>query len=484
MARFSNRRTRPGSWDSTRSNNCLLLPLLFAAALITSSCSESPPPVSAAAAGYLTGSLARDEPQPVYAEDTNDCWNRIFYCLFTRTVKIRVTDDFPDAAPFGVTTNLMGMTNAVTSRLLERIESGDRAIDPLYPHEQFCPDIGAAQVLEEPRYSRFRQALTEALDEKTNRPPLARALMQSDCWAAYDVLSQDVSGSVLPDAPIPLFHQRQAELRPLLARFIRRLSLTTGEIQSLPNNYALAASAQGLPNLFVRNSEWLEVSWLTNRFHDEAAGNRRSARVFIKPLVPPKDKQAFVNTFRNEYHGRAEFYARPDYSERVAAVALVVQSLLLDNSGKAVPGPITFSVETRTFLRNQEGKLTGGKFSEHELNRRLFLTKPSSGGLAAFAEDSPAYVRGRNAFDFGFASTLEDPPNVGRQPAMLISMRSRCSSCHGPEGRFIITFSFESPNPPAPPVQLLQASGHIRAEFVAAKKMQQEDFKQLLELWK
>ncbi len=38
----------------------------------------------------------------------NDCWNRIFYCLFTRTVKIRVTDDFPDAAPFGATTNLMG----------------------------------------------------------------------------------------------------------------------------------------------------------------------------------------------------------------------------------------------------------------------------------------------------------------------------------------------------------------------------------------
>ncbi len=103
----------------------------------------------------------------------------------------------------------------------------------------------------------------------------------------------DVSDSVLPDAPIPLFHKRQAELRPLLARFIKRLALTAGEIQSLPDNYALAASTQGLPDLFGRNSEWLEVSWLTNRWHDGAAGNRRSARVFIKPLASAERQTGF-----------------------------------------------------------------------------------------------------------------------------------------------------------------------------------------------
>jgi hypothetical protein len=493
MARFNSPETPAGLPSSARTNHCLLLPFLFAVTLAASSCSKSSsprksnsesPPQKEANGGYLTGSLNKDEPQAIYADDPKDCWNRIFYCLFTRTVIIRVTEDFPDAAPFDATTNLMGTSTAVTTRVLERIESGDRAIDPLYPHEQFRPDTGAAQVLEEPRYSRFKQALTEALNEKTNRLPLARALMQSDAWAAYDVLSMDVSDSALPDAPIPLFQKRQAELRPLLARFLKKLALTAGEIQSLPDNYALAASAQGLPDLFGRNSEWLEVSWLTNRWHDGAAGNRRSARVFIKPLVPPKDKQAFLNTFWNEYHGRAEFYARPDYSEHVAAVALVVQSLLLDSSGKAVPSPMTFSVETRMFLRDKGGKLTQGKFAEYELNRRLFLTKPSSGGLAVFTENSPAYVRGRNAFDFGFASTPEDPPNFEPQPAMLISMRSRCISCHGPEGQFIITFSFESPNPPAPPVKLLQASGRVRAEYVADKKMKQEDLKQLLELWR
>src|SRR5580700_4670426 len=50
--------------------------------------------------GYRQGSLEADQPQAVYASDAQDSWNRIFYCLFTRTVTFRLTEDFPEGAPF------------------------------------------------------------------------------------------------------------------------------------------------------------------------------------------------------------------------------------------------------------------------------------------------------------------------------------------------------------------------------------------------
>jgi hypothetical protein len=37
------------------------------------------------------GSLPKDEPQAIYHPDPGDAWNRIFYCLFTRTVKTRLS---------------------------------------------------------------------------------------------------------------------------------------------------------------------------------------------------------------------------------------------------------------------------------------------------------------------------------------------------------------------------------------------------------
>jgi hypothetical protein len=47
-----------------------------------------------------SGSLPKDEPQAIYHSDTADSWNRIFYCLFTRTVKTHLSQDFSEGAPF------------------------------------------------------------------------------------------------------------------------------------------------------------------------------------------------------------------------------------------------------------------------------------------------------------------------------------------------------------------------------------------------
>jgi len=39
-------------------------------------------------------------PELIYAQDPNDAWNRIFYFLFSRRIQARLSDEFPEGAPF------------------------------------------------------------------------------------------------------------------------------------------------------------------------------------------------------------------------------------------------------------------------------------------------------------------------------------------------------------------------------------------------
>src|SRR5579862_5405952 len=68
--------------------------------------------------------LLGSAPQPIYSSDPNDAWNRIFYYLFSRRIQTRLSDLYPEGAPF---------VDGISTHLFERDEIGDRAIDPLYP---------------------------------------------------------------------------------------------------------------------------------------------------------------------------------------------------------------------------------------------------------------------------------------------------------------------------------------------------------------
>ncbi|MGA2260850.1 MAG: hypothetical protein ABSH28_05380 [Acidobacteriota bacterium] len=188
-----------------------------------------------------------DFSRAVYADDPADPWNRIFHSLFTRTVKIRMSDNFSEAAPFMRLQVIAHQNLQVSTRTFARLENGDRAIEPLYP--SFLNDAGVAEALTEPGFSEFKQALTEALDEKIFRLPLARALMQSDAWAAYDML---FARKTLSGANARLLSERRDQLLLLLARFIRKLALRPEEIQSLRDNYSDAAASLNLPGFWGR----------------------------------------------------------------------------------------------------------------------------------------------------------------------------------------------------------------------------------------
>jgi len=395
-----------------------------------------------------------DAPSAVYAPDPNDSWNKIFFYLFSRRVETRITDEFPEFRGATSFTYREIPSVGISTRSFERDEVGDRAIDPLYPSFR---STGAEVVLNEPGYSDLSKALGQALGENTTRSPLARALMQADLWSAYDTLYS----TKFSQRPMPETEQRRS-LLDLLARMIRKIALTDREIDSLPANYSVAAPLQSLPVLFRNDGEWLEVAWMPMQ-HDYAAGYRRVARVFLKPVHPPRH----VNTFLNGLRG--DRYSLVDLN----GVALVTQLLLINPKGRLLPTSLTTDVQVRLFEKTPDGALKRTSIQISEIGRRQLINSPLSGGLVVEDENAPAYRANGN--DYTFASPQ---PFLGTP--LLVRLRTRCTACHGSDLSRVMTFAFDSfPNGDIPPVRQLNPVAHQAADAVMEKKAKQKDFESL-----
>jgi hypothetical protein len=401
-------------------------------------------------------------PAAVYTTDLSDSWNQIFFYLFSRRVQTRVTDEFPEFR--GETTFsrredprvvMLPSPIGISARSFERDEVGDRAIDPLYP--SFVRPTGAEVVLNEPGYSDLSKVLGQALSENTIRSPLARALMQADLWSAYDTLYS----TRYSQRPMPESEQRRA-LLDLLARMIRKIALTDREIDSLPVNYSAAAPLQSLPELFRNDSEWLEVRWMPH-LHDYSAGYRRVTRVFLKPVRPPQDVQAFLNSLPRNEHLLSE----------LNGVALVTQLVLIDKDGLLRPTSLTTEVQVRLFEKAADGAFKRTAIQVSEISRRLLIETPLSSGLVVESENAPAYLAAAGN-DYTFASVQ---PDLGSP--VQSKLRTRCTSCHGSNLSRVMTFAFKAFPDTIPPVQQLNSLAHQAAEVIMEKKTKQKDFESL-----
>ena len=408
---------------------------------------------------------ARDQPQAIYGPTPDDPWNRLFHLLFTRTIEARVPAS--DVVEFQAGDDRLKLS----PRVVRRIESGDRAIDPLYPSwlwmgsADFDQTVtGQWDILREPRYSRLVAALSEVRLTATRRPPVARALMQADLWPAYDMFHALLAASVRNNSAEWVERRRQCEtLLPLLAATIRGLALSRADIAQLPDTYAAGVRASGLPDLFGTGSEWLEVRWNPGRHHDRAVSNRRVARVFVQPSRRPADVGAFLNGLRDESAADAP---------GVDAAALIIQSLLVSRDGVPMLSPLTYDVQLRT--RNS----AAGTVVQYELSRKRLLSSPHTGGLAIFRQDDPAYlpVAGN---DMGFASR----PSHGAAP-VLVNLRQRCASCHFAGFGRLITFSVTRDHGTAPaPVERLTPLENAHARYVIDRKLASDDFRALMRHW-
>jgi hypothetical protein len=411
-------------------------------------------------------SLSSNQPQTIYSSETADPWNRLFQLLFTRTLDVRRTAGEPTLFHAG-DDRLILATGTV-----RRIESGDRAIDPLYPSWIWMDSAhfdmsasGSWEILREPRYSQLVEALKDVQRSASQRPPLARALMQADLWATFDIffaMQSVVSRGTSADAGER--QRRTGEILPLLATTIRALALDARGISNLPNTYAEGIRRAGLPDLSGARSEWVEVRPGRERMHDHAANYRRAARVFVKPRGVAKPTLA----------SRLQEGAAPE-TEQLGAVALVIQTLLISDAGVPVPSPITYEVQLRTFQSDGENDLL-----QYELSRKRLLSSPASGGMVQLRGDAPAYlpIAGN---DLSFATR----PRRGESP-VLVSLRHRCQSCHGRDLGTVISVHSVMPHPERrpPPVEHVTPSEDEHVRFVARRKAAREDFRALSGYWR
>jgi hypothetical protein len=417
----------------------------------------------------MHGSLPRLELQPIYSRDRDDPWNLAFYLLFTREVRSQLA--MPQTPVYGGLDERLRLRD----RHVTRIEEGDRAVDPLYPSWSWVSgefDVspgGSWRLLRDPRFAQFTAALREMQWSASRRSPLARALMQSDLWAVYDLAYATTSFTSAYDhrADPAQLQQRRGELLTTLAATIRALALNRTEIASLPDNYAAGARAGILPDLFNPESGWVEIQWLQDRMHNHAVQFRRASRVFLRPLRKPPDEAAFLNSFRDETSTAVS---------ELEAAALVTQNLLVADDGSVVPSPITFDVQIRRFGR--DGHATSTQVAEHELSRRLLLTDPDSSGFTTFDGNDPSYLP-MAGNDFLFAT----PRRPDAEP-ILVPLRDRCAACHGSGAGQLFTFSVaRGPNWIPPPVQRLDPSANRHTQAVAAAESAREDFKSLQREW-
>jgi len=395
-------------------------------------------------------------PQYIYAADPNDSWNRIFRALFTRTVKARLASDFGEGAPFVSFHVRMGSFDLrISKNTVSRTEIGDRAIEPLYP--TFFTVDGPLQVLSEPRVSELTTALREAIEESKQRSSVERALMQSDVWAAYDIIYETGRGNEEAET----FGKRKAVLLSLLTKFVRKLALTSDQINALNNNYLRAVTGRRLPNVFSMDNGWLEIELLADRSHDHSAGYRRAARVFVKPRLKSADPGEFVEKLKHNQH-----------LEEVEAVALIVQNLLIDSSGRVVPSPVFSNVQFRFFSNDIRTGQIDTEVREYELSRRLLLTDPATGGFAVINQTEPAYLI-QSGNDFGFATSINDA-----NAPVVVPLRTKCRQCHGTSLKILMTYSIHY-FPPVPTVRILKPADNERALYVSRLKQEREDFKSL-----
>jgi hypothetical protein len=414
----------------------------------------------------LRGSLARSEPQSIYAPDPADAWNQVFFLLFTRTIPSRVMADGAPAFASG------DHRLALSDRRVTRIESGDRAIDPLYPSWLWMGSTafdfdrdGSWRVLWEPQYSRLVGALEGVRRTASSRPPLARALMQADLWSVHDMLDAMTRlqrGRAAGDRAER--EQRAEALLPRVAATMRALALSGEEIARLPDTYSAAATALGLPDLLGDRSDWMEIRWFPQRSH-ELAADHRAARVLFRPAERPHDAAAFLGRFPE---------GQGDNLAALESVALLVQLLLVGSDGTVVPSPITYEVQ----LRGTAARLRGAEIPQYELSRRQLLSSPATGGLVGFDATAPAYLP-MAGNDFSFAT----PPRLDGEP-VLAPLRARCALCHSPAPGVghLMTFARTFVGSP-PPVVRLVASQNVHGRDVARRKMEEEEFKTLRQHW-
>jgi hypothetical protein len=371
-----------------------------------------------------------EKPGVLYDTNSTHIWNRLYDALLIREgpTGAKYGEDSLDPLLWGNTKHLLGQP------------SHDRALRVL---DQFL----------------------ETHAENLIHDSVKRGVMQRDLWAVFDWSVQREPN----DEDEPVYQKERQELQIRLAEVLRRLALTSKEVESLPDNYAEAVASGAFakeydpahrdraflpPDLFDPRGPWVFISGngsepVAKQHVSEFSGRSRFL-VFVRLPGGRKSTLDYFQTLWNVTQPWTPLSSRndqiivnPDLPQFPAGtqVALVRQMTLFDDHGNLVPAPITESVQIRVYRTITASKQnryesedfeelttrSGQAFYEITLSRpRLFANK--AGGLIATGPDEREFsVRADDPFE-PLAKNLI-PLRLRTTPIFL-----QCAICHSAGG--------------------------------------------------
>jgi hypothetical protein len=292
--------------------------------------------------------------------------------------------------------------------------------------------------------------LNERDDERIN-DPLKRAILQRDLWAACSTMVSNAQPVVRVDgqrgqimstdrfedpgdiAASQEQRARRRELQKRLVQIMRRIALTPGEIDALPDNLTQAVRARAFPKAFDSNEpthaflptdlldtegSWVVVSNFTRANEEflaapEHVGFTKGRSVFVVLFRLADGRRATESFLRRMQDGEL-----PQFPEGTQT-ALLRRMLLIDTSGTLRQTPLTESLQIRVYR-----KLDLGVPYEFTL-RRCDLFAGRNGGLHAVGPDETSY--------FDFQTRGGDVFEVPKLPPAEAIMQS-CTRCHEHQG--------------------------------------------------
>ena len=121
-----------------------------------------------------------------------------------------------------------------------------------------------------------------------------------------------------------------------------------------------------------------------------------------------------------------------------------------------------------------DGTFERARLQVCEISRKLFLQDPASGGLVPEDDNSLAYA-GHYSFAEG------EPVEQGVTSPVQVTLRARCTFCHGDGLTQLMTFAIvRAPHSHPPPVKQLNSSEHETAKLAIEQKEKLKEFQALL----
>jgi hypothetical protein len=491
--------------------------------------------------GPLAGSLRSDQPLPLYDQDPNHLWNRLFAAISIRPSELPSRPDYPaETTALDEWDRKLRNGKLSPGPVVRRIEGGD-VIDLLaWPRTR--------HYFEAATFEGINKLLDEFLDSHGERlvtDPLKRAFFQRDLWALFDhLINQNIDRFGDADlaqrrAAVPHYSTyllpgqhylespgagaRRQTLCRRLAVIIRRLAISRAAlVASLPDNYAAAIRSGGFaaedgsnpaasylpPGLLTCPDEWVELDPWPGTIIDQREGQltlhadsfraRSYFRVFWRFPGGRRQVAEYLDELRRrgvDWQQTAEqgFLALRAGLRQIPVgtqVALVRFMMALDDELNLVPTRVVEEVRLRIY-KNVDGSADPTTNTGRGMNvylyvtrRRLLFDDLKQGGLEREPDDLPQY---RVFLQEGVAGA-QDWGRYGRQQTVA----QTCLHCHMFEKKSVGLYSLLGHTQGVPiqnrglqGIAVPMGSGPVRTyprgEREARWKLGQEDYLRLVE---